>query len=185
MRNLLCVLFILTSCLLFAQQTINEPEFVGDAFILKSDSSVLKLNKEKVKIKTKTGVSLIITGYGNIKTKLSVEGCCSGVSINPENQIKLVVRVVNNDLDPLEIIQVFKLSKKKSKRVAELASFGTFSGASDNNLDNLEFTGEKYGENSYLLTIANFERDMEYGIIVKNNNLPIQATSVISTFAVE
>jgi hypothetical protein len=185
MKKLFCSLFILSFSLSIAQEIIKEPDFVGEAFILQANDSLVKLDKEKVKVKTKTGVSVFITGYGNIKTKLNVAGCCSNVIINPENEIRIIVRAIDNNMDPLEIIQVFKLSKKKSKRTAELASYGTFSGSSDNNLDNIEFSAEKYGENSYLLTISNYDRDSQYGLIVKNNNLPIQATSVISTFAIQ
>lgn len=178
-------MFILTSCLIFAQETVKEPEFVGDGFFVNANGSTVKLEKEKVKIKTKTGVSIYLTGYGKVKTKLDVDGCCSEATVKPEGEIKIIVRALNNEIDPLESIQVFKLTQKKSKRTAEIASYGSFTGESENDLDNLDFTGEKYGESSYLLTIANYEKNTEYGILVKASNLPLQATTVISTFAVE
>ena len=184
MKKLLCGLFILISYTSFAQETIKEPEFAGEVFILQPDGTHVKLEKENAKIKSKSGLSLIVTGYGTVKVKLNIKGCCSNSNISSEGELKMIVRAIDNNMDPLDIIQVFKLEQKKSKRSAELASYGSFNGSSENNLDNLAFNAEKYGENSYLLTINNFERNREYGIIVKNNNMPIQATTFVSTFAI-
>ncbi|TXK70628.1 hypothetical protein [Mesonia sp. HuA40] len=94
------------------------------------------------------------------------------------------MRAINNETDPLSIIQVFKFKKKKKKRLAELSSVGTFSGGSSNNLDYLKFKAEKFGENSYLLSIENFERGAEYGVMVSNPNSLDEKQTIVSTFGV-
>ncbi|WP_340200520.1 hypothetical protein [Ascidiimonas sp. W6] len=186
MKKIFCALFILTSFLGFSQEDIPEAEFVGEAFVIQPDNSIVKLKKETVKIRTRTGVSVYLTGVGKTKTKISTDGCCSEVVIKPKDEIKIVVKAANNDNDPISAIQIFKLTQKKNKRVAELASFGTFSGNDNNKLDYLKFNGEKYGENSYLLTIKEFERGAEYGIMLAVTNVYVQTSNtVISTFAVE
>ncbi len=183
MKKFILGMIFLLSLSSFAQ--VKEPTFVGEAFILKGDNSALHLEKEQVKLKTRAGVGLYLVGIGKVKTKIDVAGCCSGASYSPENEIKLVVRAVDNETDPLSIIQVFKFDKKKKKRLAELASIGTFSGGSSNNLDYLKFRGEKYGEKSYLLTINNFERGAEYGVIVSNPNSLDQKNIIVSTFGIK
>jgi hypothetical protein len=183
-RIIFRLLFFITVSL-NAQEKIIEPKFIGEAFIIKSDSTILKLEKEQVILKTKIGASVYLTGIGKIKTEISVPGCCSGLVYSPDNEIKLVVRAIDNETDPLSIIQVFKFQKKKKERLAELASIGTFSGGSSNNLIYLKFSADKYGEKSYILTIKEFERGAEYGVIVKNPNALDERQTIVSTFCIE
>tara|TARA_R110000796_G_scaffold37722_4_gene95228 strand:+ start:129117 stop:129674 length:558 start_codon:yes stop_codon:yes gene_type:complete len=168
-----------------AQEKVIEPTFSGEAFIIENDNSILNLEKEQVQFKTKAGVGLYLSGIGKVKTKIDIPGCCSSTNYNPSNEIKLVVRAVDNETDPLSIIQIFKFTKKKNKRLAELASFGTFSGGSSNNLDYLKFTAEKYGEKSYILTITEFDSENEYGVIVNNPNSLDQKNTIVSTFGIK
>ncbi len=184
MKKVYLILF-LVSYFLNAQEIFEEPAFVGEAFIIKADNTILNLEKEQIKLKTKAGLSVYLAGIGKLKTKIDVPGCCSGASFNPDNEIKLIVRAVDNETDPISIIQIFKFEKKKKKRLAELASWGTFTGLSSNNLDNLNFEAKKYGEKSYILTITNFERGAEYGIIVNNINASNQELIMVSTFSVQ
>ena len=183
-RIIFGLLFLITVSV-NAQEKVKEPTFIGEAFIIKSDNSILDLEKEQVILKTKAGVSVYLTGIGKIKTKISIPSCCSGSVYNPDNEIKLVVRAIDNETDPLSIIQVFKFQKKKKERLAELASFGTFSGESSNNLNYLKFNADKYGEKSYILTIKKFERGAEYGVIVKNPNALDEKQTIVSTFGIE
>lgn len=169
----------------FSQDIVQEPKFIGEAFIIKDDNSILDLDKQQVQFKTRAGASVYLVGIGKVKTKIDIPNCCSEASYKPNDEIKIVVRAVDNETDPLSIIQVFKFKKKKKKRLAEVASAGTFSGGSSNNLDYLSFDGDKYGENSYILTINEFDRDSEYGIIVNNPNALDQRRTIVSSFGIE
>jgi len=169
----------------FAQNAPKEPDFVGEAFILKANGEIFELEKETVQFKTKVGVSVFLVGIGKMKTKIQIDNCCSGAVYSPDNEIQIVVKAINNETDPLSIIKIFKFKQKKKKRLAELSSVGTFSGGSSNNLNYLKFRGKKYGEKSYLLTIKKYERGSEYGIIVSNPDALDQRSTIVSTFRIE
>lgn len=177
-------LFGLTATSFFAQSFVKEPDFIGEAFILKSDSTSVKLEKETVKIKTKAGASVYIVGIGKIKSKIEVDGCCSNSRTSANNNLKIVVKSVDNLTDPMSIISLFRFDDSKKARKAELSSAGTFSGGSSNNLDFIEFNGEKFGESSYLITIPEIENG-EYGMIVKNPNARDEKSTIVSTFGID
>lgn len=185
MKNLFSI-FLLTILpfVSFAQNNVQEPEFIGEAFILNNDNSVLELDKSTVQLKTKANAGVYIVGIGKIKTKMEVPGCCSGAKTSNSKDLKVIVKAVNNKTDPLSIIHIFKFTKKKKKRLAELSSSGTFSGNSKNNLDYIKFKGKKYGESSYLLKIASLEAG-EYGIVVRNPDALDERSTIVSTFSVE
>jgi len=185
MRNFIFMcLFGLTASSFFAQGFVKEPDFIGEAFILKADSTSLKLEKETVKIKTKAGASMYIVGIGKVKSKIEVDGCCSNSRTSSNNDLKIVVKSVDNLTDPLSIISLFKFDDKKKVRKAELSSAGTFSGGSNNNLDYVEFVGEKFGESSYLITITSIDIG-DYGKIVRNPNSLDEKSTIVSTFGVD
>lgn len=185
MKKILFGILLLSSFSLFAQVKISEPTFAGEAFIINPDQSILKLEKERIRVRTRADAGAYLTGIGKVKSKIEVIGCCSGASFTPNGAIKLVVRAVNNQIDPLTIINVFQFKKTKNKRLAEIDSFGTFSGGSSNNLSYLEFVGEKYGEDSYLLTIPEYDIQSEYGVIVSNPNAGTELQNIVSTFGVK
>lgn len=182
MKKIILGLMFLATIAVSAQEQVEEPTFVGEAFVIDSNNTIVDLEKEQVQWKTRAGASVYLTGIGKVKTKIQVPGCCSGVNINANGEIRLVVRAVDNETDPLSIIQVFKFDQKKKKRLAELASVGTFSGGSSNNLEYLKYKAEKYGESSYLLIIKNYEKGAEYGVIVNNPNALDQRQTIVSTF---
>lgn len=185
MKKIIFGFLFLASISINAQELIKEPTFIGEAFIIKSDNSTIDLKKEQVQLKTRVAASVFLVGIGKLKTKIDVINCCSSSSVEPDGAIKLVVRAVDNETDPLSIIQVFKFKKTKKKRSAELESFGIFSGGSSNNLAYLKFKADKYGENSYMLIIENYERGEEYGVIVSNPNSLDQRQTIVSTFGID
>lgn len=183
MKKLLPFLLILT-CFSVFSQNVKEPDFIGEAFILNPDKSTIDMEKETVQLRTGAGVSIAFVTVAKTKTKIKVKGCCSKAICNPDKELKIVVRAVDNETDPLSIINVFKFKRKKRKRMAELASYGLWS-SSTNNLKRLKFKGRKYGKKSYILTINDFERDTEYGVIVTNPNNKDEKSVIVSTFAIK
>ncbi|MDR5591583.1 hypothetical protein [Christiangramia sp. SM2212] len=79
MKNSVLLGLVMLTCSLAGAQSVKEPDFIGEAFILKSDSTSIPLEKETVKIKTKAGASVYIVGIGKVKSKIEVDGCCSNV----------------------------------------------------------------------------------------------------------
>lgn len=184
MKKLFLNLLVLTSISIYSQDKVKEPDFIGEAFIVKSDNSILPLDKQTIELRTSSGVSVAFVTVAKTKKRIKIKGCCSKVVYNPKNEIKIVLRAVDNETDPMSIVNIFKFKRRKRKRIAELAAYGIWS-SSTNNLDRLRFKAKKYGEKSYILTIDEFERDSEYGIIITNPNSLDQKNVIVSTFGIK
>ncbi|MFI5186262.1 MAG: hypothetical protein ACHQF0_06025 [Chitinophagales bacterium] len=187
MKKIIFCLFIIITLISknsSSQTTVNEPEFAGEAVVLKKDSSTQILEKQTVQTKTKAGAGLYLTGLGKVKTKITVEGCCSSLRLKNNEALTFIVRAVDNVTDPLAVITIFRFESSKKERKAEIASVGTFSGASQNNLDMVSFKAKKFGTSSYLLKIEP-QKAGEYGIIVKNPNNLNQTNTVVACFGVD
>jgi hypothetical protein len=182
MKKLFFTLLFLISISVYSQDQPQEPDFIGEAFIIKKDNSTIPLDKQTIEIKTSGGVSVALITVAKRKKKIKVTGCCSNAIYDAGNEIKLVVRAVDNETDPMSIVNIFKFKRKKKKREAVIASYGIWS-SSTNDLERLNFTAKKYGEKSYLLTINQFEKNTEYGIIITNPNALDEKNIIVSTFA--
>ena len=185
MKNLFLILLILfVSTNAISQSTVTEPEFAGEAVVLKKDSTTKVLEKQTVQTKTKAGAGLFLTGIGKVKTKINIEGCCSQLRLKSNEPLTFIARAVDNVTDPLAVVTIFKFESTKKARKAEIASVGTFSGASQNNLKMVAFNAKKFGASSYLLKIEPQEPG-EYGIIIRNPNNLNQANLIVACFGVD
>ena len=188
MKNMKKIIFLLliifVSKNVTSQSKVTEPEFAGETVALKNDSSTQILEKQTVQIKTKAGAGLYLTGLGKIKSKMTIEGCCSSIRLKSNEPLTFIVRAVDNVTDPLAVITVFKFETTKKERKAELASAGTFSGSSQNNLDLVSFNAKKFGTSSYLVTIEG-QKAGEFGIIVKNPNALNQTNTIVACFGID
>lgn len=164
-------------------QTVEEPEFVGETILVKSDNSSFPLEKTLAQNRTVASTGLILTGIGKVRSQIQIDGCCAELKVGKNVEVKLIVRNVDNQTDPLAIIQVFKFEVKKKYRRAELAAVSSLGSAKSNNLQYVSFKGKKYGASSYLLTLSKLEPG-EYGVTISNPNSLDQKQVVVSTFAV-
>ncbi|NBL63611.1 hypothetical protein GV828_00165 [Flavobacterium sp. NST-5] len=178
--SMLAVSLFTATC--FAQST-EEPEFVGEAMLVNADQSHTLLEKQLTQSRTAASTGLMLTGIGKVRTQLQIDGCCSGIVLDKNKEVKLIIRGVDNLTDPLSIVRIFKFEKRKKYRRAELAAVNNFGGAKRNNLDYVSFTGKKYGTSSYLINIPTLESG-EYGITISNPNALDEKQTVVSTFAV-
>ncbi|CAD7809713.1 hypothetical protein CHRY9390_02055 [Chryseobacterium aquaeductus] len=161
-------------------QTVIEPEFIGECMVLKPDQSTELLEKHLTQTRS-SGV--IITGFGSLKSKLQIDGCCSNTKLKSGNDIQFIVRAVDNNTDPMAIIKIFEFDSSKKFRRAELASVNSFGTTKTNKLHYLNFTGKKYGQNSYLITLKD-KPVGEFGITVTNPNSLDEKSTVITTFSI-
>ena len=136
-----------------------------------------------MQLQTKAGATAYIFGIGKVKTRIVIDGSHSSTRYSLEDEIQFIVKAVDNSTDPLSIIDIFRMKPSKKDRRAEIAATGTFSGASSNNLDRLQFKAKKYGETSYLLTLATKSAG-EFGITVRNPNNLDEKALIVSTFAI-
>lgn len=164
-------------------QTIEEPEFVGESIIVKSDNTVIPLEKQLSTGRTVASTGLILTGIGKVRQQIQINGCCSNVVISKNDDVSVIVRNIDNNSDPLSIIKVFKFEKKSKYRRAEIASISSLGSAKTNNLNYVSFTGKKFGTSSYMLKLSNLTPG-EYGITVSNPNALDEKQTVVAAFAV-
>ena len=159
-------------------ETTPEPEFIGEIV------TVAKLEKQSVQMRTRANASAVIFGIGKAKTKLIIEGPKAGVRLTAGQPASFIVRAVDNATDPMSIINVFRFEAKKDKRMAEMASVSSFGSVKSNKLERLSFTGRKFGESSYLITLDETPAG-EYGITVSNPNNLDEKQVIVSTFAID
>ncbi|WP_281671712.1 hypothetical protein [Rikenella microfusus] len=185
----LCFLFCLA---LFAVSGLRaqeidcpEPDFIGETvFVNPDDGTPVKLEKQTVLLRSRVNATGIMFGIGKAKTKMIVEGPSAAVRLDGSKPIRLIVKAVDNDTDPMAIINIFRFEHSKKQRLAELSSVSSFGSVKSNKLDYVPFTGQKYGESSYLLTLDEREPG-EYGITVRNPNNLDEKSVIVSTFAIE
>ena len=178
MKKFICLLPILAICFHLEAQ-VKEPDYVGEAYFLKDDNSVEKLEKNFADYKE--SISFKVNGKA---ASIFVEGGTSKTKISSPN-IKLVVRAVDNNSDPLSIIRVFKFDAKKQKRTTILSVDRSDSMLASRTYskNQIMFDGEKYGESSYLISLSDLEEG-EYGIIVTNPNSHDQKRVILSCFII-
>lgn len=182
-RTLLFTIFFLFSVKTFCQ--VNEPTFIGEVYALVGDLTT-PLEKQRASIETTAGASMYIVGMGKISSKITIEGGNSSVRFEKGKELTFIVRARDNNIDPLATVNFFKFipsSSRKTSRYAEVSSVGTFSGVKSNNFDFIDFTAEKYGEESYLIHVQSLDLG-EYGIIVNDPSMTGSKITIISCFGI-
>lgn len=160
----------------------KEPEFIGEAYVLKTDGSFIQLDKEIGDFTS--GISWSSNSFNALSLKISGG---SAKSRFPSNEpLQLVVRAVDNNSDPLAVISIYKLKAGKNKRTFLLGkdNSGTLMKSSTNSKGMIRFSGKKYGASSYLITLNDLESG-EYGIIVSNPNSRDEKRVIVSCFGID
>jgi hypothetical protein len=183
-KILFTIVCFISVCLFSYAQEVEEPDFTGEVLLVKNGESVGILEKNTVKVKTKAGASLYLTGIGSVKSRITVDGCCAKTVVKSSDDFKFVIKAVDNNTDPLAVISIFKFEEKKNERRAEMSSVNTFGGGSSNNLNYVAFSAKKYGTSSYIVTL-NEKQAGQYGITVRNPNALDEKNLIVASFAVE
>lgn len=149
------------------QVTIPEPDYTGNIIYI-DNGQARPLEKQKASQKTKVGASVYLTGVGKAKASNVVTGSRSTIRIAQRDSITFIVRVADNNIDPFQTINIFKLEQNPNKntRFIEIASAGTFSGTSANDIAFISFDAKKYGEKSYLVRIQKQLIPGEYAMTI-------------------
>ena len=187
MKKFLTLLLLICGTVMAAQAqapAIPEPEFIGEVVTILPDSTTTALEKETVMMRTRANASALIIGIGKAKTKLIIESPKAGVRLDKDNDIYFIIRAVDNNSDPIAIINIFRFESTDKRRLAEMASASSFGSVKSGKLERLTFSAKKYGEDSYLLKLSDKEPG-EYGITVKNPNALDEKNVIVATFAIE
>lgn len=182
----LCLSLLLATGVARAQEIdCPEPDFIGEVlFVDPETGATVKLEKQTVMLQSRVNATGIMFGIGKSKTKLVIDGPSAAVRLDKAKPIRFIVKAVDNQTDPMAIINIFRFDNNKKQRLAETASVSSFGSVKSNKLDYLPFTGKKYGESSYLLTLDKQEPG-EYGITVQNPNNRDEKNVIVATFAIE
>lgn len=183
MKKIAILIFVLMANLcVFAQQF--EPEWVGEAHILKIEGDTVAIPTEKSipKIKTSASAGRLLVGIGNVRSKAVIKNGRASVQIQPNDIISLVVRCKDNDTDPTSFIQIIKFEEKKKERKTELANVNWLGSVSEGNMEFVPYSGKKYGKSSYILTFNGSEG--EYGVRVLNPNDKDEKVTVFYCFGI-
>lgn len=176
---LVATLLLLTS---FSFGQAGEPEFIGEACILQSDNTCSTLGKEFGDFTS--GVSW--SHNSNKAFWLRIKGGSAKSRIGVGSPVKLVVRAVDNNSDPLAIITIYQFKAKDKSRSVYLArdNSGTFLKSETNSKAAMPFVGKKYGSSSYLIELKDLPAG-EYGIVVTNPNTRDEKRVVVSCFGID
>ncbi|MBK8810690.1 MAG: hypothetical protein IPN69_08150 [Acidobacteria bacterium] len=160
----------------------SEPEFIGEAFVLKADESTISLDKEIGEFSE--GMSWSANSWKALS--LEVAGNKAKQRFIATEPLQLVVRAVDNNSDPLAIVSIYKLKSKKKSRTVLISkdNSGTLMKSRTNTKDLIRFTGKKFGTSSYLITLSDLAPG-EYGIVVTNPNTRDEKRTVVSCFGLD
>ncbi len=151
-----------------------EPQYIGRIIYVNGDEA-LPLEQQKASSSTKAGASVYITGIGKVTGSNNIKGVKSPVRIQNSDHFQFIVRVADNNVDPFQLLNIFKLEQKiknkedKSYRFIETTSAETFSGSSSMDIGFIEFDAIKYGEHSFLITITQALESAEYAMTLEGS----------------
>ncbi len=181
MKQILLAALVATATIAGAQTiSTTEPEFSGMIVYADSTAAGQSLETTTLAIKTKGNASLYVTGIGKATSYGVVKGKTSSTAIRPAKVLRFVYKAESNTVNPKEVIQLVRFAAAKDgTRIMPIASAGTFTGASSNEIGYLDFTAKKYGASSYLISVNDLAPG-EYGF-----SLGKESTYTIHMFTVQ
>ncbi len=161
---------------------VNEPEFIGEAFVLNEDSSTTSLDKEIADFTS--GTSWSSNSWNALSLEIREGEALTRFSTG--ESIKIVIRATDNNSDPLTIVSIYKLKSKKNKRTVVLSedNSGTLMKSRTNSKNMVRFKGKKFGASSYLIELIKLKPG-EYGITISNPNNRDEKRTIVSCFGVD
>jgi len=153
--SVLLITFISGFKQLYQEITIAEPEFTGIILIVRGNSSGEQLEKQKAASASKADIGAALFGVSKARGMNIVNGIESPVRASSGNPMKFIVRVKENDRDPVEVINIFRLEQDvKKERRAIVTGTVNFNQSTASDIEFIPFQAAKYGQSSYLVEIA-------------------------------
>jgi len=155
---------------------LPEPQYTG-RIIFVNGNNAIPLEKKKASAKAKAGASMYLTGIGKVTGTNNIIGVKSPVRIAQAEKHQFIIRVSDNNIDPFQLLNIFKLEQKikktasKSYRFIETSSAETFSGSSAMDIGYIPFTAEKYGDYSFLITLTKPLAPGEYAMTLEGSRV--------------
>ena len=99
----------------FEEITVPEPEFTGIILLVRSDDTGEQLEKQKAAASSKANIGAALFGVSKGKGMNMVNGLQSPVRTSGGEKVRLIARVKENDRDPVEVINIFRMEKDIQK----------------------------------------------------------------------
>lgn len=170
-------------------QKLQEAEFIGNVRAFDpndADSVAFPLDRVVCELIGKATGSKIWWGIGSTRLHIKIPGRQSNCVLGLHKNNQLIVRVGNNDYDPLSQISVFKVSKGPKNRRGEFGKVTKFDGKFNPSTipNTISFEGKKYGAHSYIISLPDLPVG-EYGIFVSNPEQANTTSLIVYTFQVK
>lgn len=147
-----------------------EPNYVGSVSLIDDNGNVLAaLENQKVAIRANSDAGVFIIGIGSTKTRQYVKGKSSPLRIK-KGKVLLIAKVISNQANPNEIIEVFKLDQGRKDRSVVVSEGHTFGGVKSNEIDFLPFKAYPYKDSSFLIEL-NIDQAGEYAVALNGSNM--------------
>ena len=105
---------------------IPEPDYVGTILLLDESGKVLEsLENQKVATRSNLSASTFIVGIGTAKTRQYVKGKSSPLRIK-KGKVLLLAKTISNEVNPNEVIGVFKLDQGRNERSIIVTNANSF-----------------------------------------------------------
>ena len=132
-----------------------EPDYEMEPYLFSVESSTIGdvLPIENAFVKAKAGATMYIVGVGNVNTYYYIKGNKSKLVLDKDKD-KIIINT--GGISPRQSLSVIKLQIVGSKRRWKTGTVNLV-GASANEEDALSVKYEKYGDNSVLIDLSNFE----------------------------
>ncbi len=179
--RVMLLIVLLSTCINSTAQEIEEPEFIGEVVLVKDDGPSQLLDKNYANFRE--GISWKHNSMNALS--LNVDGSKAECRTK-SGIIKLIVRAVDNNSDPMAVINIYRFKSKSKRRSVILSSDNSdqlLNPSKSFTNDLIKFQAKKYGERSYLLTV-NLSGG-EYGIIVNNPNNRDEKALIVSCIGID
>jgi hypothetical protein len=149
-------LLIFVNCLNAQTALLEFPEVIeAITYVCDSTESDIILEKQTLKSadyfgKSNSGEKIKITRY-------EVDGCCSSIVIEQKSNLKFIVKVASNVIDPEMFIEILKLNKDNNKRFIEFKSTNKSNEFQFGEIELIKFIGKKNETDSYIIEIPHIE----------------------------
>jgi len=113
--NVSAVFLVVFVCQVLCQEiSVPEPEFTGIVLSVKAE----QLEKQKAASASKADIGAALFGVSKAKGLNMVSGVQSPVRVFGGEKLAFIVKVKENDRDPVEVVNFFRLEKdiKKERR---------------------------------------------------------------------
>lgn len=181
MKKILFMLFVSLFSVSISAQSLQEPEFEFEPYLLNvADSTLGKmLPVENAYAKAKAGASMYLVGMGKIKTYWYVDGKESSMVIPAGSRI-----VINTGgKSPMQTLTINKMEQMGKKRRYQCGEAGTFTGATSGKETSENFKYKKYGKESVMIPLDGLEPG-QYALSI-TNMMTNNKSAKIYTFSIQ